>query len=155
MTSQITIVGNLTRDPEMRFTPSGMATVAFGVAVNRRWKQADEWKEQTSFFDVVAWRDLADNIAESLTKGARVIVTGRLEQRTWEDNDGQRRSKVEIVADDIGPSLRWATAEVRRTERRGPDQGGYQPAGGHGQAYDDPEAPFLYAHAAYDVSGWA
>ena len=139
MTSQITIIGNITRDPEMRFTPSGQGTCTFGVACNRRWmdRQTNEWREQTSFFDVVCWRDLADNVAESLTKGARVIVTGRIEQRTWEDNDGQRRSKVEIVADDIGPSLRWATCEVRRTERRGPDQGS-APAGRQGQYDEEP-----------------
>ena len=158
MTSQITIVGNVVGDPSMRFTPSGMATVSFGVAVNRRWmdRQTNEWKEATSFFDVVAWRDLAGNIAESLTKGARVIVTGRLEQRSWQTDDGDRRSKVEIVADDIGPSLRWATADVRRTERRGPDQGGGAASGGQVQPqpeYD--ETPFLYARGAYDVSEWA
>ncbi len=119
MTSTITIVGNLARDPELRFTPSGQPTASFGVAVNRRWmnKATNEWDEQVSFFDVVCWRDLAENVAESIQKGARVIVTGRLEQRSWETDSGEKRSKVEIVADEVGPSLRWATCEIRKADR--------------------------------------
>lgn len=117
----ITIVGNVTRDPELRFTPSGQATATFGLAVNRRWqnRQSQQWEEATSFFDVVCWREMAENASESLTKGSRVIVTGRLEQRSWETQDGEKRSKVEIIADEIGPSLRWATAQIVRNERRG------------------------------------
>jgi len=90
------------------------------VAVNRRWQNRDtkEWEESTSFFDVVCWRELAENTALSLTKGSRVVVTGRLEQRSWETEEGDHRSKVEITADEIGPSLRFATADVQRTERR-------------------------------------
>ena len=116
----VTLVGNITRDPELRFTPSGQPTATFGLAVNRRWqnRQTQEWEEATSFFDVVCWRDLAENAALSLAKGMWVVVSGRLEQRTWETEDGERRSKVEVVADDIGPSLRFATAEVQRNERR-------------------------------------
>ncbi len=89
------------------------------MAVNRRWQDrtTDEWQEATSFFDVVCWRDLAENVALSLTKGMRVVVTGRIEQRSWETDDGEHRSKVEIVADEIGPSLRFATADVQRVER--------------------------------------
>ncbi len=118
--NSITLVGNLTREPELRFTPSGMATATFGLAVNRRWqnRQTQAWEEATSFFDIVCWRDLAEHVSESLTKGARVIVTGRLEQRTWETQEGDRRSKVEVIADDLGPSLRWATAQVAKSERR-------------------------------------
>ena len=118
MSSNITIVGNITRDPELRFTPSGQANTKFGVAVNRRWqiKQTNEWEEQVSFFDVVCWRELAENVSESLTKGSRVIVTGRLEQRSWEQ-DGQKRYAVEIIADEVAPSLRWATAQVVKAER--------------------------------------
>ena len=154
--SQVTIIGNITRDPEMRFTPSGQPTCSFGVACNRRWmdRASNEWKEQTSFFDVVCWRDLAENVAESLSKGARVIVSGRLEQRSWETSDGDRRSKVEIVADEVGPSLRWATAEIKKTERRGAEGGdgggggNYRPvqnqpssqSGNDGYSYD--EEPF-------------
>src|SRR5271166_6568052 len=115
-----TIVGNLTRDPEIRYTRDGQATTTLGVAANRRWqnRETNEWEESTSFFDVVTWRDLAENVALSLTKGMRVVVTGRLEQRSWETEDGERRFKVEITADEIGPSLLFATADVRRTERR-------------------------------------
>jgi single-strand DNA-binding protein len=130
--NSITIVGNITRDPELRYTPSGQANVRLGVAVNRRWqdRNSGEWNEATSFFDVIAWRELAENVNESLKKGARVIVTGRLEQRTWEQ-EGNKRSVVEIIADEIAPSLRWATAKVEKTERRGGDQGG----GGGGSGY--------------------
>jgi single-strand DNA-binding protein len=133
--NSVTLIGNITRDPELRFTPSGQATATFGLAVNRRWqnRQTQEWEEATSFFDVVCWRDLADNVSESLSKGARVIVTGRLEQRSWETPDGDKRSKVEVVADEIGPSLRWATAEVRKTERRGPGDGSGGGSGGGSQ----------------------
>src|SRR6478736_1020368 len=116
----VTLIGNITRDPELRFTPSGQATATFGLAVNRRWqnRQTNEWEEATSFFDVVCWRELAENAADSLSKGQRVIVTGRLEQRSWESANGDKRSAVEIIADEIGPSLRFATAEVKRNERR-------------------------------------
>ena len=115
-----TITGNLTREPEIRYTKEGQATTQLGVAVNRRWQDraTQEWQEATSFFDVVCWRDLAENVALSLSKGMRVVVTGRLEQRSWETEEGENRSKVEITADEIGPSLLFATADVQRTERR-------------------------------------
>jgi single-strand DNA-binding protein len=89
------------------------------VAVNRRWqnRESNEWEESTSFFDVVTWRDLAENVALSLTKGSRVLVSGRLEQRSWETDGGERRSKVEIVADDVAASLRFATIDVHRVHR--------------------------------------
>ena len=120
--NNITLMGNVTRDPELRFTPSGQGVASFGLAVNRRWqnRQTNEWEEAVSFFDVVAWGTLGENISESLTKGTRVIVVGRLDQRSWETENGEKRSKVEIVADEIGPSLRWATAEVSKNERRRP-----------------------------------
>ena len=119
MSSITTLVGNLTRDPEIRYTRDGQASTVLGVAVNRRWQDREtrEWEEQTSFVDVVCWRDLAENVALSLAKGMRVVVSGRLEQRTWETEEGERRSKIEVVADEIGPSLRFATAEVHRLER--------------------------------------
>ena len=115
MSNTTTICGNLTREPEIRYTKEGQATTQLGVAVNRRWqdKTSGEWQEATSFFDVVCWRDLAENVALSLSKGMRVVVTGRIEQRSWETDDGEHRSKVEIVADEIGPSLRFATADVQ------------------------------------------
>lgn len=146
----VELIGNITRDPELRFTPSGAAVANFGLAVNRRWRnqQTNEWEEQVSFFDIVCWRELAENVAESLTKGSRVMVSGRLDQRSWETDQGEKRSKVEVVADEIGPSLRWATAQVTKNERR--DGGG---GGGFGSApppqeppaattYNDDEEPF-------------
>ena len=119
MSNTTTVTGNLTRDPEIRYTRDGQASVLLGVAVNRRWqdRETHEWEEATSFFDVVCWRELAENAAMSLTKGMRVMVAGRLEQRSWESELGERRTKVEIVAEDIGPSLRFATAEVHKHER--------------------------------------
>jgi len=130
-TNSITISGNITRDPEMRYTPSGVSKVSFGVAVNRSWRnqQTQEWEEQTSFFNVVAWRQLAENASATLTKGTRVVVSGRLEQRSWETEAGEKRSIVEVVADDIAPSLRFATAEIHKVERSGPGGDG----GGGGQ----------------------
>src|SRR5271168_2808837 len=135
----VTVIGNVTRDPELRFTPSGQATASFGLAVNRRWqnRQTQEWEEQVSFFDVVCWREMAENVAESLSRGARVLVTGRLDQRSWETADGDKRSKIEITADEIGPSLRWATAQVVKNERRGPGAEG----GGGGGGEPRPAAP--------------
>ena len=118
--STVTLVGNLAREPELRFTTTGRPSANFGLAVNRRWQKDGEWQEQVSFFNVVAWGDLAENAAASLTKGSRVIVTGRLEQRSYDTKDGEKRSVVEVVADEIGPSLRWARAEVERIERDKP-----------------------------------
>lgn len=121
--NQVVIVGNLTRDPELRYTPNGAAMVKCSIAVNRRFRdEAGQWKDgDTSFFDVTAWRTLAENVAESLTQGARVVVSGRLRTNSWETPDGDKRSKVEIEADEIGPSLRWATCKVER-QGRGPGQ---------------------------------
>lgn len=119
MSNTVTLIGNLTRDPELRFTPSGQATTTFGLAVNRRYQdRGGEWKETTSFFDVVCWREMAEHVSE-LARGTRVIVTGRLEQRSWETEGGDKRSKVEVVADEVGPSLRWATAVVTKKQGNG------------------------------------
>lgn len=159
MSSNITVVGNVTRDPELRFTPSGQAVATFGVAVNRRWqnRQNQQWEESTSFFDVVAWGSLGENVAESVNKGARVIVTGRLEQRTWETQEGQKRSVIEVIADEVGPSLRWATATVVRNER----QGGHvntspQPTGVNAPAatYDYEEEPFCVDAGEWMPGAW-
>ena len=130
--NSVTIVGNLTRDPELRYTNTGRSMAQFGVAVNRRWqnRQSGEWEEQVSFFNISAWGDLGENAAASCPKGTRVIVTGRLEQRSYETQQGEKRSVVEIVADEIGPSLRWAQATVNRTERSSGDGA----AGGGGGA---------------------
>jgi single-strand DNA-binding protein len=139
----VTLVGNVTRDPELRFTPSGQAVATFGLAVNRRWqnRQNNEWEEQTSFFDVKCWAQMAENVGESLHRGARVVVSGRLEQRSWETEQGDKRSKVEVVADEIAPSLRWATVEITRNERREPGQGGSSGGGGGGGRPIPNEAP--------------
>jgi single-strand DNA-binding protein len=114
-----TITGNLTRDPELRYTRAGQATTSLSVAVNRRWqnRQTQEWEESTSFFEIVCWRDMAENVALSLTKGARVVVTGNLEERRWETDDGETRSKVELVAEEVGASLRFATVDIHKVQR--------------------------------------
>lgn len=150
-TNSVTIIGNLVEDPELRFTPSGVAMAKIRVAVNRRWQQNGEWQEETSFFGGTCWRDMAENVAESLQKGARVIVTGTLEQRSWENQEGERRSVVEIRIDELGPSLRWATASVTRTSRGGGGDWGGSGSGSGGQTpaapvarddYGPDEAPF-------------
>ena len=115
----ITVVGNITRDPELKFLNSGQAAVRLSIAVNRRWqnRQTQEWEERVSYFEVAGYGSMAENAANSLTKGTRVLVTGRLEQRSWETENGDKRSIVEINADEIAPSLRFATAVVTRTPR--------------------------------------
>jgi single-strand DNA-binding protein len=147
-TNAITLTGNCTRAPELRFTASGKATASFGLAVNRSWKRDDEWVEEVSFFDVTCWGQLAENTAESIEKGTRLIVTGRLDQRTWENQEGQKRSKVELVADEIGAAMSWATVTVTKNERHTPNEpsersGGRTAASG-GSTYAGPqeEEPF-------------
>lgn len=148
----ITVVGNITRDPELRFTPSGAAVANFGVAWNK--KGYDGKEDEVSFFDVTCWRQLAENVSESLTKGSRVVVYGRLEQRSWQTQDGDKRTKVEIIADDVAPSLKWASAQLTRNEFSGAQGGGGQGGGGGGAprpvsnepsaapSYDTDEEPF-------------
>jgi single-strand DNA-binding protein len=130
----VTLVGNITDDPELRFTPSGAAVANFTVAVNRRTRNQDgTWEDKLDgFFRCNCWRDMAENIAESLNKGTRVMVTGRLQQRSWEDQEGNKRSAFEIQVDEIGPSLRWATATVQKSKRSsgGAPAGGGAPTGG-------------------------
>lgn len=127
-----TVVGNLARDPELKYTTGGRGVASFGLAVNRKWQQNGEWQEQVSFFNVTCWGTLGENVAASLTKGTRAIVSGRLEQRSWETQTGEKRSVVEIVADSVGPDLRWAQAEVQRNERDTASGGG----GGGGRKAD-------------------
>ncbi len=134
MDNTITVVGNVTRDPELRFSQSGMPIATFGVAWNRR--RADQ-EDEVSFFDVICFRQLAENVSDSITKGARVVIFGALQQRSWTNQDGDRRSKVEILAEEIAPSLRWATAEVTRNEYRGSDSGGRGRSGGFDSGGDD------------------
>jgi single-strand DNA-binding protein len=116
MDTFVTVVGNLTDDPELRFTPNGHAVANFRLAVTSRIREGDAWKDgDTSFFRVNVWRQQAENVAESVAKGNRAIVTGRLKSRSWETPEGDKRSAVEIDADEVGPSLKWATARPERT----------------------------------------
>lgn len=128
--NSVTLVGNVTKDPELRFTTGGRGVASFGLAVSRRYQVNNEWQEQTSFFNVVAWGTLGENAAASLNKGHRIVVTGRLEQRSYETKEGEKRSVVEINADEIGPSLRWARVEIEKIAR----DGGAGGSGGSGGA---------------------
>ena len=142
--SQITIVGNLVEDPELRYTPNGAAVAKMRVAVTPRYRDqaTNEWKDgDSSFFTVNAWRTLAENAAESLTRGSSVIVVGRLKQRSWETQEGEKRSVVEIEADEIGPSLRWATAKVEKQSRGGEWSPRVVAGSGSGTADDMEETP--------------
>ncbi len=130
--NSVTLVGNVTKDPELRYTTGGRGVASFGLAVNRRYQVNGEWQEQVSFFNIVAWGDLGENAAASLNKGNRVIVTGRLEQRSYETNEGEKRSVTEVIADELGPSLRWAQAQIERISRDAADGGGGGGGGGGG-----------------------
>lgn len=130
----ITVIGNLTGDPELRFTPSGSAVANFTVASTPRTldRQSNEWKDgETLFLRASIWREAAENVAESLTKGMRVIVSGRLKSRTYDTKEGEKRTVMELEVDEIGPSLRYANAKVNRTQRSG-GQGGGNFGGGNG-----------------------
>lgn len=125
----VTVVGNLTNDPELRFTPSGAAVASFTVASSSRVldKTTNEWKDgDTVFMRCSVWRQYAENVAESLTKGTRVIVSGRLKQRSYETREGEKRTVMELEVEDVGPALRYATAKVNRVQRQG---GGYGEGG--------------------------
>jgi single-strand DNA-binding protein len=131
----ITVVGNLTADPELRFTPSGAAVANFTVASTPRIydRQSGEWKDgEALFLRCNIWREAAENVAESLTRGARVIVSGRLKQRSFETREGEKRTVVEVEVDEIGPSLRYATAKVNKASRSGGGGGGFGSSGGGG-----------------------
>jgi single-strand DNA-binding protein len=142
----ITLVGNLTRDPELRFTTGGRGVASFGIAVGRRYQVTGEWQEQTSYFNITAWGQLGENAAATLAKGSRVIVTGRLEQREYTTRDGDKRTAIEVVADELGPSLRWATAQVERQSGQGGGGGNRNANSGAANRGDDPymgdEEPF-------------
>jgi single-strand DNA-binding protein len=134
----VTVIGNLTADPELRFTPSGAAVASFTVASTPRTfdKQTGEWKDgEALFLRCNIWRQAAENVAESLTRGARVIVNGRLKQRSFETREGEKRTVVELDVDEIGPSLRYATAKINKVSR-GSGSGGY--GGGQSAPADDP-----------------
>jgi single-strand DNA-binding protein len=134
----VTVVGNLTNDPELRFTPSGAAVASFTVASTPRYldKNTNEWKDGDALFlRCSVWRQAAENVAESLTRGARVIVTGRLRQRSFETKEGEKRTVVELEVDEVGPSLRYATAKVTKAARGGGGGGGGGFGGGGGSSY--------------------
>src|SRR5688572_988337 len=134
----LTIVGNLTGDPELRFTPSGAAVANFTVASTPRTfdRQSNEWKDgETLFMRCSVWRDAAENVAESLARGTRVIVTGRLKSRSYETKEGEKRTVVEMDVDEVGPSMKYATAKVNKTSRGGGGGGGFGgDQGGSGQS---------------------
>lgn len=143
----ITVVGNLTNDPELRFTPSGAAVANFTVASTPRQfdRNSNEWKDsETLFMRCSVWRDAAENVAESLQRGARVIVTGRLKSRTFDTKEGEKRTVMELDVDEVGPSLRYANAKVNKTSRGGGSfsggSSGGSGGGSGGQAQDDPWA---------------
>jgi single-strand DNA-binding protein len=118
--THVTLTGNLTDDPELKFTPTGASVATFRIAVTPRIRDGESWRDgETSFFRVNAWRDLAEHVADSLTKGDRAIVIGRLKARTWETAEGDKRTVVEVEADEVAPSLRWATAKPQRATRTG------------------------------------
>jgi single-strand DNA-binding protein len=120
--NSVTLVGNLTEDPELRYTAQGAAVANFRIAVSKRIRdpQTNEWKDgDTSFFRINVWRQLAENVAESLTKGTRVVVTGTVRQRSYETQEGEKRSVFEIEATDVGPSLKFATAKPERANKSG------------------------------------
>src|SRR5690349_19343573 len=168
----ITVVGNLTDDPELRFTPSGAAVAKFRIASTPRTldRQSGEWKDgEPLFLACNIWRDAAEHVAESLQRGARVIVQGRLRQRSYETREGEKRTVYELEVDEIGPSLRYATAKVQRMSRSGGGAGGggfgasngggggggnrQQPSGGGGGNFDDPWATAAPAQGSRSGGG--
>ena len=149
----ITMIGNLVDDPELRFTPSGAAVAKFRVASTPRYldKQTNEWKDGESLFlQCQIWRQAAENVAESLTKGMRVILSGRLKQRSYETKEGEKRTVFEVEVDEVGPSLRNATAKVTRTQRAGGSGGAAAPAAAESFG-DDPWAAATTSSAG---GGW-
>jgi len=151
----VTITGNLTNDPELRFTPSGAAVASFTVASSTRVldKQTNEWKDgDTTFLRCNVWRQYAENVAESLQRGMRVIVNGRLKQRSYETKEGEKRTVYEVEVDDVGPALRYATAKVTKVSRGGPGAGGG--FGGGDTPADDPWSTPAAGSAAGGSGSW-
>lgn len=148
----LTVVGNLTNDPELRFTASGAAVASFTVAASSRYldKATNEWKDtEPVFMRCSVWRQYAENVAESLTKGTRVIVTGRLRQRSYETREGEKRTVMEMEVDDVGPALRFATAKVNRVQRQGGFEGGGS-GGGNASAGGAPDDPWASGSVPQD-----
>jgi single-strand DNA-binding protein len=149
--TNITVIGNLTDDPELRFTPSGAAVAKFRVASTPRYmdRSTNEWKDgEPLFLACTVWRQAAENVAESLVRGSRVIVSGRLKQRSYETREGEKRTVIELEVDEIGPSLRYATAKVQKMSRSSGGGGGFGSSGGGGGNFaDDPWASATPANA--------
>lgn len=146
--NQVTLIGNLTKDLDLRYTTSGRGVASAGLAVNRRWQQNGEWQEAVSFMNLVFWGDLGEHAAASMSKGDRIIVTGRFEQRSYTDKEGATRNVTEIVVDDAGPSLRFAEATVERIARS--ESSGS--SGNRGQTEDlGPEEPFVRGATESDL----
>ncbi len=144
--NNVVLVGNATRDPELRFTQGGAAVCDFGLAWNQRSQQGED---KPHYFEITCWRDLAENVAESVTRGMRVVVYGRLDYQSWESQNGEKRSTIKVLADEVSPSIRWATAQVSKNERGGggspqPAQSNQPNAGSDfGAGYEIPdEEPF-------------
>jgi len=139
----VTLVGNITEDPELRFTPSGRQVANFTVAVNRRFRNdSGQWEDKLDgFFRCSVWAGMAENVAESLVKGSRVVVVGRLQQRSWEDPEGNKRSAVDVAVDEVGPSLRWATASIQKSQRSGGRSDWSGPPADTGQQQGAPQQP--------------
>lgn len=153
--TNITMIGNLVDDPELRFTPSGAAVAKFRVASTPRYldKNTNEWKDGDSLFlQCQIWRQAAENVAESLTKGMRVILSGRLKQRSYETKEGEKRTVFEVEVDEVGPSLRNATAKVTKTTRQGGAAGGFSAPASSDTFNDDPWAAASTTPAG---GGWA
>ncbi|MEV4627601.1 single-stranded DNA-binding protein [Micromonospora sp. NPDC049523] len=161
----ITVIGNLTDDPELRFTPSGAAVAKFRVASTPRFmdRATNEWKDgDPLFLACTVWRQAAEHVAESLQRGARVIVSGRLRQRSYETREGEKRTVIELEVDEIGPSLRYATAKVQKMSRSGGGGGGFGASGGGGGGggqqggggnFDDPWATAAPSSSASGSGG--
>jgi len=154
--TQITIAGNLVDDPELRFTPAGQPVARFRVASTPRFRDnaSGEWKDGDSLFLTCnVWRQAAENVAESLTRGMRVIVSGRLRQRSYETKEGEKRTVYEVEVDDVGPSLRNASAKVNRISRSGGGDGGY--GGGRGSGGGRPSGGSGGGYGGGDADPWA
>jgi len=152
----ITVIGNLTDDPELRFTPSGAAVAKFRVASTPRIldRQTNEWKDgDPLFLQCNVWRQAAENVAESLQRGARVIVSGRLRQRSYETREGEKRTVFELEVDEIGPSLKYATAKVQKMSRSSGSSGGFGSGGGNGGGGNSSDDPWASAVPAGGGSG--
>lgn len=154
----VTISGRAGAEPTLRYTPGGQAVASFGIAVDHRWlnKSTQEWESKTSWVDVTAWAQLAENVSESVTKGTRVTVTGRLDQRSWTTPEGDNRSKIEIVCDDIAISLRFGTAEYTRNEKSEGSGGGATSSQATRPAptFDPNEEPFHWPAEEWMPGHW-